>query len=252
MPLSKIFPVFHVVSLLINFRSMSITVLPSLPASSFAEIEALASTLKGVVSDFQVDLVDGAFAPFVSWPFTESDPLGTLQNLRELAGDFTLEIDCMVMQPEQYLDQFVVLGAKRIIVHLGSTEAYEDIFRHRDQCGYKLGFASTSATPVAEMMTHIPQLDFVQFMGIREVGQQGQPFDEDIIPHIVAVRSAFPELEIMVDGSVNATTIPALVEAGVTRLAPGSAIAKQSDPLTAYHELTALANSIPKENSSES
>ena len=225
-----------------------VTVLPSLPAQSFAEIESLTSALAGEVENIQIDLVDGVFAPFTSWPFIEPDPAAELARLKTVAETFVLEVDCMVKEPEQYLDTLVALGTKRIIVHLGSTSKYEKIFAHRDMHGYQLGFASTSVVPLSEMMQYVPQLDFVQFMGIKEVGQQGQPFDEAILEHIIAVHSAYPHLEIMVDGSVNAATIPALVEAGVTRLAPGSAIAKQADPLLAYRELAALANSIPKEN----
>ena len=83
-------------------------------------------------------------------------------------------------------------------------------------------------------------IDFVQLMGIKEVGRQGQPFAEETFARVKKLRSVYPELEIAIDGGVNQETIPGLAEAGASRLAPGSAIAKQADPKAAYLDLKKL------------
>ena len=219
---------------------LPISVLPSLPAHSFKEIQVLADALRGVSNELQVDIVDGKYVPLTSWPFTEDDPSESLLQLEPLSKYFDIEMDCMVLHPEQYLDQFVALGAKRVIVHVGSTSSYSDIIAHARTFGYKIGFAFTNDTSLDILDVYKDDIDYVQLMGIAEVGQQGQPFDERTLGRSRLLREKFPELEIAVDGSVNAQTIPKLYAAGVTRFAPGSAIAKTKDPAASYKHLLSL------------
>jgi ribulose-phosphate 3-epimerase len=219
---------------------LPITIVPSLPAKSLGELEALCTALQGVAPEIQVDIVDGEYVPFVSWPFTESDPVAALSVLSKYTDIFSIEIDCMVKNPEQYLDLFVELGVKRVAIHVGSTQAYDEIIAHAKQHGYLLGFALTNDTPLDVVLEHITQISYVQLMGIAEVGQQGQPFDVRTLARARELRLLFPELEIAVDGSVNVETIPQLYAAGVTRFAPGSAIAKTEDPAESYKHLLTL------------
>lgn len=218
-----------------------ITVVPSFPASSYAELKKLSEVLDGVATELQVDIVDGKFVPPISWPFTESIPKEELKKLSELPHGSHLELDCMVKNPEQYLDIFVSLDVKRVIVHMRSTDAYNDIIAHARKHNYMIGFAFTNDVPLTEVTPYIDVLDFVQIMGIKNVGKQKEPFDERTLETVHILREQYPHLEIAVDGSVNAETIPLLKEAGVTRFAPGSAVVKQTDPALAYTELLALA-----------
>ncbi len=219
---------------------LSLSIVPSLPAASREELDALLTVLVGTVSEFQIDIVDGQFVPHVSWPFTEPDPMKALAALAPWSQSFDLEIDCMVTEPYQYLDTVVALGAKRAIVHLGSTTDYPSIIGHARVHSYKLGFAATADTPLSALETWIPDIDFVQLMGIAAVGQQGQPFDVRTLANARALRAKYPDLEISVDGAVNSATMPLLYAAGVNRFAPGSAIAKAANPIAAYEALRAL------------
>lgn len=219
---------------------LPITVVPSLPAQSLQELEMLCTALQGVAQEIQVDIVDGKYVPFVSWPFTELDPMDALSVLSTYTDDFSIEVDCMVNNPEQYLDLFVDLGVKRVVIHVGSTQAYTKIIAHAAQHEYVLGFALTNDTPLDVVLEHIQEISYVQLMGIAAVGQQGQPFDVRTLARARDLRARFPELEIAVDGSVNAETIPQLYAAGVTRFAPGSAIANTEDPAASYKHLLSL------------
>ncbi|MFT5036709.1 MAG: ribulose-phosphate 3-epimerase [Candidatus Azotimanducaceae bacterium] len=217
-----------------------ISIVPSLPAASFEEIHSLAWALRGCVPELQIDIVDNKFVPAISWPFTEVNPLEDLKRLKEIVEQFDIEMDCMVEKPEQYLDAFVALGVARVIVHMGSTEVYEDIIAHARTHGYKIGLAFTNDVPISEVEKYVEKIDFVQIMGIVHVGKQGQPFDQRTLETAKTLRSHYPELQIAVDGSVNADTIKSLYDAGVNRFAPGSAIAKQDDPKAAYAHLKSL------------
>jgi len=219
---------------------LPISVVPSLPAASFDEIDALCTSLKGVAPEIQIDIVDGVFVPLVSWPFMETHPIEALQKLIPYFSDFKIEMDCMVCNPEQYLDLFVELGVSRVVIHIGSTDAYDEIIQHAKTHGYKIGFALTYDTPLDVVAKHIEEIDYVQLMGIVHVGKQGQPFDERTLERAAQLRAQYPDLEIAVDGSVNTQTIPLLHDAGVNRFAPGSAIAKTEDPALSYKQLCAL------------
>lgn len=219
---------------------MEYTIVPSLPPFSFTDLVHLASALRGHVPELQIDIVDGQFVPPMSWPFTEGNPKEEFSKLALLRKDFELEIDCMVTKPERYLDIFVGLGIKRVVIHVGSTEIYESIFDHADQHGYSIGLALTNDLSLDELYPYMYRLAFVQLMGIANIGQQGQPFDDRTLTRVTELRSKHPDLEIAIDGSVNKDTIPILKKAGANRFLPGSAISKAEDPLSAYQDLVAL------------
>lgn len=216
-----------------------LSLVPSLPAQSFEDIQMLFETLKGVTHGVQVDIVDGVFAPHTSWPFTEVNVHTALTRLASYT-DFDIEIDCMCMHPEDYLDQFSKVGVKRVVIHAGSTERYDECIRHARTHRYRIGFGMLNTTPTALQDMYIPQFDFVQVMGIEHVGVQGQPFDVRTLETIRTLRAHYPAREIAVDGSVNEATIMALLEAGATRFAPGSAITKSVNPVASYEQLARM------------
>ncbi len=123
---------------------------------------------------------------------------------------------------------------------MGSTKEYELIIGDANTHGYKIGFGLTNDIALDFLDQHVKHIDFVQLMGIAKIGKQGQPFDERTLERAKKLSTKYPDLEIAVDGSVNKETIPKLLDHGVTRFAPGSAIASQSDPVSAYKDLLAL------------
>lgn len=214
---------------------------PSLPAQSFDELAKLIDVLSPHVSLFQVDFVDGVFVPSTSWPFTNPDVFLEIERLHTLPQSVSLEIDLMVMYPEKYMEALLCIPqVSHIIVHLGSTEVYTELVAMVHQAGRKIGFAFTSGTPRSLIDTYVPFADYIQVMGIKEVGKQGQPFDPKSLTLIRDMRKLCPTYEIVVDGAVNDTTVKAFFDAGATRCAPGSYIAKSEDPLARYKHLEGL------------
>jgi ribose 5-phosphate isomerase B len=215
-------------------------VVPSLPAQSFQEIQKLTTALQGSATEIQIDIVDGFFVPFVSWPFTELDVARELLALKDIARSFALEIDCMCMHPQQYLDTFVALGVQRVIIHVGTTKNYETCIAHARTHGYKIGFGILNTTDRSILATYGEKIDFVQVMGIERIGIQGQAFDPRTLETISFVTETYPHLEVAVDGAVNKDTILELQKAGATRFAPGSAIAQAANPHEAYKQLQGM------------
>jgi ribulose-phosphate 3-epimerase len=149
----------------------------------------------------------------------------------------------MVSEPLQYLDQLSAVGAKGVIIHYDSTADYMACATHALQHGYVLGLAVLPTVDIAVVQKLIHHFSYIQVMGIREVGAQGQVFAEESLSLIQSLRQMCPEMEIAVDGSVNESTIPRLIHAGANRLAPGSAVIAASDQAYAYRALQQLATS---------
>ncbi len=213
--------------------SLPYTIVPSYPAPSFTALTSLIDVLEGTAQGIQIDMVDGEFAPSVSWPFTEPDPKEAMAQVSKYKDAFILEADCMCLEPLQYLDTLVASGPRRVVIHMESTDAYSLCIAHKDRHDYKLGFAITNDTPIQVLDAYIDGIDFVQVMGIKEIGKQGEPFDTRTLHTVARLRARYPLLEIAVDGGVNADTLHDLKKAGATRFAPGSAIVKADDQKSA-------------------
>lgn len=214
------------------------TIIPAIIPTSRDHLEVSLARVAPFAQEVQIDIVDGRFVPFTSWPYQGS---GSVHTLAHYANVHALEIDLMVMVPEEVIDVYANAGVARMVVHLESTNDLAGIIEHRKQHRYQLGLSILNDTPLEILMPHIPDVDYVQLMGIKDIGSQGQPFDERVLERIAMLREAFPALTISIDGSVNRETIPLLAKAGANRLVSGSAIFGAESPYDAYMELTRLS-----------
>jgi ribulose-phosphate 3-epimerase len=105
----------------------------------------------------------------------------------------------------------------------------------------ELGIALGLNTPITDITGYLEDIDFVQFMGIAQIGYQGEAFDERVLDRIREFHNAHPEVIISVDGGVNFDTAHLLAQAGAKRLVSGSAILKSANPAQAIAHLKKLA-----------
>ena len=68
-----------------------------------------------------------------------------------------------------------------------------------------------------------------QVMVIRDIGAQGQPFDESVIGRIEEIKEWCPNLYIQVDGAMNNETAEKVKEAGADTVISGSYIFGSDD-----------------------
>ncbi|OHA46001.1 MAG: hypothetical protein A2541_00465 [Candidatus Taylorbacteria bacterium RIFOXYD2_FULL_36_9] len=80
-------------------------------------------------------------------------------------------------------------------------------------------------------------VDFVQFMGIDNIGFQDQEFDDRVLEKVSDLRSQYPNIPISVDGGVDFDNAADLISAGATKLVSGSAIFESEDIARAIHDL---------------
>jgi ribulose-phosphate 3-epimerase len=189
-------------------------------------------------SEFQLDLVDGRFVSSVSWPY---QPQGQPMMVKSSLDRYTLEVDLMVEKPLSAAEEWLKAGADMLVFHIETVDP-DALRRFADQTNVSVGVSLHGNTPLERLDDYLSFADYVQLMGIHEIGAQGQPFDESVLDKIKHLRERDSDLMISIDGSVNQQTIKRLYQAGANRFVCGSAIVLQNDPEAAWQELAVLIN----------
>ncbi len=229
-------------------------IVPAIIPTSREDLTQKLGVFSGVCSEIQVDIVDGVYATPSSWPYTED--VGILSTMLA-EGDLLpgasithIEIDLMSRDPESTAGAWIGLGASRLTIHAESTR-YLPRFLANARALYghdkefssdllSLGLAIGAATDLALIEPYLDSVNYVQFMGVRQIGRQGEPFDMSTVARVRAFRKRYPNTPLQIDGGVNLSNAGALLDAGVSRLVVGSAIWKSTDPVATYNALNAL------------
>jgi ribulose-phosphate 3-epimerase len=214
------------------------SIIPAILAKDYTDLEEHLSCVRSLASWVQIDVCDGKFVPTESWPYWKGQYDDFFQKiLNEEEGlpywkDFDFEIDLMVENPQGVLQDWIVAGASRVIVHIESFRSEAPLSSFGSLApdapdAVEIGFAINIETPIeslAPFVEKIPNFSCIQCMGIKNVGYQGEAFDPRVLEKISALRKIYPESIISVDGGVSFETAPLLLQAGANRLISGSQI----------------------------
>ena len=209
-------------------------IVPALIPKSFVDLEENCKRILSFTHEIQVDIVDGKFVPFTSWPYGENE---RIEDIKELTENFLIEMDMMIQNPEDVVEEYLKAGVRRIVIHLESTTKIKDIYKLKEKYDFRLGFSINNDTELQKLYEVIEYADYVQCMGIKEIGSQGQPFDIRVLDRIKELKQKFSKLVVSLDGSVNFETLPQIVSAGTDRCAVGSALLKAENMSDAYEEM---------------
>jgi ribulose-phosphate 3-epimerase len=102
--------------------------------------------------------------------------------------------------------------------------------------GIRAGIALKPGTDVAAVLPLAPHADMVLVMTV-EPGFGGQSFMPAMMEKVRVLRSAFPALDIEVDGGLGPATIGAAAEAGANVIVAGTSIFRASDAADAIRQL---------------
>lgn len=219
-------------------REQEVEIIPAILPKNFTELGEKLSRVRDIVRTVQIDVCDGLYVPSKTWPYGKD---GDEMFKKILAGDeglphwedFDFEIDLMVANPIGVLEDWITVGASRVIIHEASVEDKDELAhlfaKIRSEGRISAGLAITSSTDIDGLDPYISDVDFVQCMGIAKIGFQGEPFDQGILSTMSRLRERYPELILSVDGGVTIESAPYLINAGATRLVSGSTIFKSND-----------------------
>lgn len=238
-----------------------IEVIPAILPRDYDDLKNKLAFVRGHAPVVQIDICDGNFVKNTTWPFFAKASKGTalseyldehfLRILNEREGlpfweDIDFELDLMVSNFIENFDIYVALGPRRMVFHFESVEDHTRLFDFIEGIdmyvkeAIEFGVAINTTTNVEEIFPILSHVDFVQVMGIENVGFQGQEFDERCLEQIKKIKEKFVDLVISVDGGVTLQTAPKLIQAGATRLVAGSAIFNTDDIIDSIEKFKEL------------
>lgn len=190
------------------------------------------------VDAVQIDVMDGRFVPNITF-----GP-GVVRSLRPLV-DLPLDVHLMIVEPERHIEAFAEAGADRIIVHQEATPHLHHVLQTIRELGIEAGVSINPGTPPAVLEEVLDLTDLIQVMTV-DPGWGGQAFLHGQLDKIRRLKLMLGErgldVPIGVDGGINTTTAPLVVEAGATMFVSGSSIYNDRAPVT--DNVTALRSSV--------
>lgn len=214
---------------------MEIKIAPSVLAADYANLE---TELKKC-SDAQyihLDVMDGHFVPNIS---IGAPVIKAIRAVTKVPFDVHL----MISEPLKYINDFADAGADLICFHIESDSDTQQTIDKIIDCGCKAAVALKPKTPASAVMPYIDKLSMVLVMTV-EPGFGGQSFMADMMPKIEEIRKAAPDIDIEVDGGINAETIKTASAAGANVFVAGSAVFKSEDPKKTIETLKENAKSV--------
>jgi ribulose-phosphate 3-epimerase len=179
-------------------------------------LEAQAAGIDGL----QIDVMDGRFVPNITF-----GP-GVVAALRSVVT-VTLDVHLMIAEPERYLEDFAAAGADRLVVHQEACQHLHRVLQSIHELGVEAAVALNPATPLCTLEEVLDLTDVIQIMTVNP-GFGGQPFLQSQVAKIRRLRDMLDDrglhIPIAVDGGVDPTTAPLVVEAGATVLVAGSSV----------------------------
>lgn len=203
-----------------------VKIAPSILSADFAKLgEEIRDVEAGGADYIHVDVMDGHFVPNIT-----IGPL-IVEAIRPVTK-LPLDVHLMIENPDQFIEAFAKAGADYLTVHVEACTHLHRTIQLIKSFGVKAGVVLNPATPVSMIQHVIEEVDMVLLMTVNP-GFGGQSFLSSVLPKISEVKdlaeSVGTEVEIEIDGGVNAETAKLCVERGATVLVAGSAIYNQPD-----------------------
>lgn len=209
---------------------MDIKISPSMLASDYANLESeLKKCEIGGADLIHLDVMDGHFVPNIS---IGAPVISAMKRVCKVPFDVHL----MISKPYDYIEDFVNAGADIITFHIESESDAGKTVDKIISLGCKAGLAVKPATPVDAVYPYLDRLSMVLVMTV-EPGFGGQSFMESTMPKITELREKCPEIDIQVDGGVNAETVKIAGRAGANVFVAGSSVFKSDSPADAIRIL---------------
>jgi len=194
-----------------------VEVVPSILSADITRLgEQVKEAARAGADRIQVDVMDGHFVPNLTF-----GPL-VVEAVRRVT-DLPIEAHLMIESPELFIEAFAKAGATLIEVQVESTTSLYRTVMRINELGVKAGVAINPATPIETLREILPFITTVNVMTV-EPGFGGQKFIAQSTDKIRRVRAMSAEIEIEVDGGIDAKTAPLVVKAGATVLVAGSSV----------------------------
>jgi ribulose-phosphate 3-epimerase len=214
---------------------------PAVLPHTFQDVTEKLSRVEGVATRVQIDLCDGVFGREKTW-YPSGDEV--------LPAGFEYEFDIMVNDWRPVIEKCLILKPMYLVMHVDqlSEDELKELIEMLRPLDVKLGIAVSNDKNIdflADMLrlaveVYGPMNVYIQVMGIQRIGEQAQPFDEDVIERIIAIKQRFGEMMLQVDGGMTPDTASRVHKAGARIAVVGSYIFADNDSATALSTMRAV------------
>jgi ribulose-phosphate 3-epimerase len=197
-----------------------VRIAPSILSADFARLGEEVRAMAAAGADYMhIDVMDGHFVPNIT-----IGP-GVVKALRPHT-DRPFDVHLMIAPVDPYVRDFAEAGADIITVHPESGPHLHRTIQLIKSLGKKAGVSLNPATPVEALDHILEDIDLVLVMSVNP-GFGGQSFIRSQLDKISALRKRIDasgrEIDLEVDGGINAETARDAVAAGANVLVAGTA-----------------------------
>ncbi len=184
-------------------------------------------TLRDVIPQFEnsgvdmlhLDVMDGIFVPNISFG------IPVIKSIKKHTS-LPLDVHLMIDRPHRYIKEFAEV-ADWLGFHFEAGSDAAETLKEIRALGCKSCLTIKPKTAPEEIFEYLPLCDMVLVMSV-EPGFGGQKFMPESLDKVRKIKAEAERqgvnLEIEIDGGINAETAPLAVEAGVTVLVAGNYI----------------------------
>jgi ribulose-phosphate 3-epimerase len=216
---------------------MTCRIAPSILSADFGHLADDIARLEAGGADWiHVDVMDGRFVPNLTFG---AKVIETVRKLTKLP----LDVHMMVVEPEQYFDDFAKAGANNLTIHVeAAPHLHRQLARIRE-LGCGAGVALNPATPIELVREVARDLDVLLVMSVNP-GFGGQSFIASSVDKVRRARLLLNETgsraALEVDGGISRATIADVWRAGADTFVAGNAVFAAKDPRAEIGALRAL------------